>query len=86
MSSRRGVSGLFADSVTEMIEAVARVGDLDPLARAERAARRFSAQTIDGYEQVYAAALRGTASAMRAVWPTRKVHAEPRRLAMPSAG
>jgi len=82
-----GVSGLFADSVTEMIEAVARVGDLDPLACRARAARRFSAQTMtDGYEQVYAAALRGTASAMRAVWPTRKARAEPRRLAMPSAG
>jgi len=54
-----GVSGVLCRSVDEMVAAVTSVGNLDPAACRARAVEEFSARTMtDGYEQVYASALR----------------------------
>jgi glycosyltransferase involved in cell wall biosynthesis len=53
-----GVSGMICDTVDEMIAAVHRIGDIDPLACRARVVERFSAQAMtDAYEAVYLAVL-----------------------------
>lgn len=49
-----GVTGFVCDTVDEMVAAVERAGDLDPLACRARVEASFSAASMtDGYEEVY---------------------------------
>ncbi len=51
---RHGVTGFVCDSVDEMVEAVARIGQIDRRACREDVERRFSPSAMaDGYEAVY---------------------------------
>ena len=53
-----GRTGFWADSVDDMIDAVRRVGEIDPLACAARARERFSPVHMgNGYEHAYRAVL-----------------------------
>jgi len=58
-----GVSGFICDDVDEMVEAVRRIGDIDPAA-CRRRAERFSGEAMcRGYVEVYEALTRGAAGA-----------------------
>jgi glycosyltransferase involved in cell wall biosynthesis len=58
-----GITGFLADSEEELIDALRRTDEIDPLACAERARERFSAATMaDGYLAIYEMAVRAHAS------------------------
>jgi glycosyltransferase involved in cell wall biosynthesis len=70
-----GVTGLICDSITGMVEAVERVGELSRWACRQHVERNFSVATMaSGYEAVYRAAVRDAAdpleAAAQAAWET----------------
>ena len=55
-----GVTGFVCDDVSEMPEAIAKVGELDPQACRDRAKRHFDVDAmVSGYEGVYRSLLEG---------------------------
>ena len=65
-----GVTGFLAEDEAGFTAALARLDELDPEACAAAARRRFApAVMADGYERLYAAVLRRTASDERRLAP-----------------
>ena len=59
-----GVTGFLADSEAELVDALRRLDEIDPLACAARARERFSAARMtDGYLAIYEMAVRAHAAA-----------------------
>ncbi|HKR98284.1 MAG TPA: glycosyltransferase, partial [Candidatus Dormibacteraeota bacterium] len=60
-----GCTGLFAEDIDDMVEAVQRVGDIDPAVCAREGRRRFApASMADGYLSLYERVVHGAASAV----------------------